>query len=385
MPELRAAALFREHALRELRPRAWLSAVAGNRDRARADQQPRASGGRWRSREAATACAPTPSTTSATGWSAPTARAVLRGLPAQPHHSRPVGAREPRALAQDRGRQASAVLHAAEVAAAARDQGRRSGRRWPSTSSPNANAPHAVTAPVMTGHESGLITHQSRRSRRRRARAPAQPDGRALPHAARSFPSRDRALLLGPAGRAIRRASTEFRDDVRRRAAGLRRGARSSTTPTARRADWPDRFVTAYASAHPWEDFAETWAHYFHMVDTLETASAFGLQRAAAVSARARTLAAEHRFRSARRRHGPHHRSLAAADLCGQFDQPQHGHCRTSIRSCSTPAVIVKLAFVHDRIHAETGAGAGAPPTARCGRSSPASSGKVGLRRSRAV
>jgi hypothetical protein len=28
--------------------------------------------------------------------------------------------------------------------------------------------------------------------------------------------------------------------------------------------NWPDRFVTAYASAHPWEDFAETWAHSTH-------------------------------------------------------------------------------------------------------------------------
>jgi hypothetical protein len=42
-------------------------------------------------------------------------------------------------------------------------------------------------------------------------------------------------------------------------------------------ADWQERFVSAYASSHPWEDFAETWAHYFHMVDTLETANAFGL------------------------------------------------------------------------------------------------------------
>jgi hypothetical protein len=42
--------------------------------------------------------------------------------------------------------------------------------------------------------------------------------------------------------------------------------------------DWPERFVTSYASSHPWEDFAETWAHYFHMVDTLETAFAFGLR-----------------------------------------------------------------------------------------------------------
>lgn len=41
--------------------------------------------------------------------------------------------------------------------------------------------------------------------------------------------------------------------------------------------DWIGRFVSAYASAHPWEDWAETWAHYLHIVDTMETASAFGV------------------------------------------------------------------------------------------------------------
>ncbi|MEQ8967485.1 MAG: putative zinc-binding peptidase [Azospirillaceae bacterium] len=41
--------------------------------------------------------------------------------------------------------------------------------------------------------------------------------------------------------------------------------------------DWRERFVSGYAAAHPWEDFAETWAHYLHIVDTLETAAAFGL------------------------------------------------------------------------------------------------------------
>jgi hypothetical protein len=41
--------------------------------------------------------------------------------------------------------------------------------------------------------------------------------------------------------------------------------------------EWPQQFVTAYASAHPWEDWAETWAHYLHMTDTLEAAGAFGL------------------------------------------------------------------------------------------------------------
>jgi hypothetical protein len=42
-------------------------------------------------------------------------------------------------------------------------------------------------------------------------------------------------------------------------------------------ADWQSHFVSAYATAHPWEDFAETWAHYLHIVDTLEVAGAYGL------------------------------------------------------------------------------------------------------------
>jgi hypothetical protein len=42
-------------------------------------------------------------------------------------------------------------------------------------------------------------------------------------------------------------------------------------------ADWQTRFISSYASSHPWEDWAETWAHYLHIVDTLETARAFGV------------------------------------------------------------------------------------------------------------
>ncbi len=41
--------------------------------------------------------------------------------------------------------------------------------------------------------------------------------------------------------------------------------------------DWPKRFVSAYASSHPWEDWAETWAHYLHMRDGMDTARSFGL------------------------------------------------------------------------------------------------------------
>jgi hypothetical protein len=44
------------------------------------------------------------------------------------------------------------------------------------------------------------------------------------------------------------------------------------------RADWSDHFVSAYASSHPWEDWAETWAHYLHMVSAVDTAEAVGME-----------------------------------------------------------------------------------------------------------
>ena len=42
-------------------------------------------------------------------------------------------------------------------------------------------------------------------------------------------------------------------------------------------ADWADRHISSYASTHPWEDWAETWAHYLHVVDSLGTALGFGI------------------------------------------------------------------------------------------------------------
>lgn len=39
------------------------------------------------------------------------------------------------------------------------------------------------------------------------------------------------------------------------------------------KANWQEHFISAYASSHPWEDWAESWAHYLHFMDVLETAS----------------------------------------------------------------------------------------------------------------
>ncbi|XID75091.1 putative zinc-binding metallopeptidase [Alkanindiges sp. WGS2144] len=41
--------------------------------------------------------------------------------------------------------------------------------------------------------------------------------------------------------------------------------------------DWQNFYVSSYASMHPWEDWAETWAHYLHMMDTLDTAYHSGI------------------------------------------------------------------------------------------------------------
>ncbi|AZC81068.1 zinc-binding metallopeptidase family protein [Pseudomonas chlororaphis] len=41
--------------------------------------------------------------------------------------------------------------------------------------------------------------------------------------------------------------------------------------------DWSQAYVSAYATMHPWEDWAETWAHYLHMMDAVDTALGFGM------------------------------------------------------------------------------------------------------------
>lgn len=42
--------------------------------------------------------------------------------------------------------------------------------------------------------------------------------------------------------------------------------------------NWHDSFISKYATSHPWEDWAETWAHYLHVMDMVETAHFFGLE-----------------------------------------------------------------------------------------------------------
>ncbi len=63
-----------------------------------------------------------------------------------------------------------------------------------------------------------------------------------------------------------------FGDERQDYSAALRQNYEQGPPP-----NWAQRFVSSYASTHPWEDWAETWAHYLHMVDTFDTALSFGL------------------------------------------------------------------------------------------------------------
>jgi hypothetical protein len=64
-----------------------------------------------------------------------------------------------------------------------------------------------------------------------------------------------------------------FGDERQDYAAALKRNYEQGPAP-----DWAERHISSYASVHPWEDWAECWAHYLHVVDSLDTALGFGLR-----------------------------------------------------------------------------------------------------------
>ncbi|MBD1599130.1 putative zinc-binding metallopeptidase [Pseudomonas typographi] len=63
-----------------------------------------------------------------------------------------------------------------------------------------------------------------------------------------------------------------FGDEQSRYANAMQRYYQQGAPP-----DWQQGYVSAYATMHPWEDWAETWAHYLHMMDAVETALGFGM------------------------------------------------------------------------------------------------------------
>ena len=123
---------------------------------------------------------------------------------------------------------------------------------------------------ILTGHDNGLITlnvAEADSAEREKMRVQM---GEQLPNAARSFPPRARSLLLGPAdsrrcrigwSASGRPSATSAQTMPKRSAATMRMVAPP---------DWQARHISAYAASHPWEDWAETFAHHLHITDTLE-------------------------------------------------------------------------------------------------------------------
>lgn len=116
--------------------------------------------------------------------------------------------------------------------------------------------------------------------------------------------------------------------------------------------NWQENFISRYASAHPWEDFAETWAHYLHIVDTIEMASSFGI--------RVQTAAGRHTPLEAEPDFDPY--EGGDIDRIVQVWLPL-AIAVNAINRCMgepdlypfvlTPQVITKLGFIHRLVHGQ--------------------------------
>ena len=139
-------------------------------------------------------------------------------------------------------------------------------------------------ARVMTGHDNGLITialSEADDAAREQARtAMHEPYRTPLGHFRHESGHYFWDRLVARGGR-LAECRALFGDDTQDYAAALQAHYAQGAPP-----DWQANFVSAYASSHPWEDFAETWAHYLHITDTLETARAFGLSLQPAIDTR---------------------------------------------------------------------------------------------------
>lgn len=129
---------------------------------------------------------------------------------------------------------------------------------------------------VMTGHADGLITLNLAEAdpvaRERMRTEMGEPYRTILGHFRHESGHYywDRLVKEGPFLSEVRKV---FGDDTIDYSGALEHHYRDGPP-----ADWTERCVSAYASMHAWEDWAETWAHYLHIIDTLETAAAFGLR-----------------------------------------------------------------------------------------------------------
>jgi hypothetical protein len=130
--------------------------------------------------------------------------------------------------------------------------------------------------PVMTGHANGLITlnvEEADDARREAIRhAMHEPYRTLLGHFRHEIGHYywDR-LVWG--GEALEPFRALFGDERASYAEALKRNYEQGPP-----ASWAQSHISSYATMHPWEDWAETWAHYMHMIDSLGVALGYGVE-----------------------------------------------------------------------------------------------------------
>ncbi len=129
---------------------------------------------------------------------------------------------------------------------------------------------------VLTGHKGGTITlniaeaDDARREAMRNAMG--EPYRTLAGHFRHEVAHHYWEVLTRDDPGRLDRLRAVFGDDRQDYGAALAAHYRDGPPP-----DWAQSHISGYAAAHPWEDFAETWAHVLHLLDGLETARAFGL------------------------------------------------------------------------------------------------------------
>ena len=138
-----------------------------------------------------------------------------------------------------------------------------------------AEAQQPGAAKVMTGHDDGLITlnlQEADDAAREKLRAQMHEPYRTLLGHFRHEIGHFYWDLLVRDGTKLEQCRAVFGDDREDYNQALQRHYRNGAPD-----NWQEHFISHYATTHPWEDFAETWAHYLHIIDTLETAATFRL------------------------------------------------------------------------------------------------------------
>jgi hypothetical protein len=135
--------------------------------------------------------------------------------------------------------------------------------------------PNGDWSRVLTGHDNGLITINVAEAddvyREQQRTRQNEPYRTLLGHFRHEIGHYywDRLIQDSPRQREFREL---FGDESADYQAALDQHYQNGPPP-----NWENDFISAYASTHPWEDWAESWAHVLHMIDALETAESVGV------------------------------------------------------------------------------------------------------------